>query len=93
MFDWHFFNYKITLYSSAEEIFFKCRENIFRVRSNNFSDAVEEVLGCVLAKSAISCLFCVFIHGFLCFRVSGCQNTDVQRAAPCFHRVTRVTGG
>ena len=34
-----------------------------------------------------------FIHSFSCFRVSGCQNADVQRAAPCFCRVTRVTGG
>ena len=79
---------------SAGEIFFECRGNIFRVRSDNFSSAVEKVLGCVLAKFAISCLsFCVFIHGILRLRVSGCQNADVQRAAPCFHRVTRVTGG
>ena len=34
-----------------------------------------------------------FIHRFSCFRVSGCQNADVQRAAPCFCRVTRVTRG
>ena len=70
--------------------FLECRGNIFGVRSNNFSNAVEKVLGCVLEKMAI--LYCV-IYRFLCFRVSGCQNADVQRGAPCFYRVTRVTGG
>ena len=80
-------------FSSVPMIFLECRGKLFRVRSKNFSSAVEKVLGCVLEKGCFVHYLCFLILWFLRFRVSGCQNADVQRAAPCFYRVTRVTGG
>jgi len=42
-------------------IFLECRGKLFRVRSKNFSSAVEKVLGCVLEKGSLIHYLCYYI--------------------------------